>query len=225
MSFNKAIICLILLLGISAAKAQKYTNNQFVVFSYTVDIDDRVLQELKTVESSVNYKPIGKQGKIEALIIHTIYNMVTKTFSDSLKIFFLPSNYFGDKVKLNDYGYPDIVIQKAIRLADLKYYMKIKASVNNSKYDVKRKKITDNSFMPVVNLSIDIYNKFGFDPIQSSKGQGMVTKSININNSFLDGMNFASPDVKVETGTESLERLINKAVYESLYGIQNKKQK
>jgi hypothetical protein len=225
MNINKLLFSFLLLICITSLNAQKYANYQFVVFSYSVDIDERVQQELRTVEGSINYNPSGKQSKVDALLIHSIYNMVTKTFADSLKVFFLPANFFGDKVKLNEYGYPDIVIQKAIRLADMKYYIKIDASVSNSKYDEKGKKNTDNSFMPVVNISIDIYNKFGFNPIQSSEGQAMVSKPVIINPGFIAGLNFVSPDLKADNGVETMERLITKAMYESLYGIMYKKQK
>jgi hypothetical protein len=222
----KQLFCIlfILMLGFSAF-AQRYANNQFIIYSYSIDIDDRVKQELKVFEAQISYNPINKQNKVDAILIHTMYNLITKAFSDSLKIFFLPPHSLTDKAKFNEYGYPEIIIQKAIRLSDTKYFMKIEASIENSKYDEKGKKITENVFVPVVNVSISIYNKFGFNPIQTSEGQSIASKPIVVSPSFIAGMNFVSSDIETISGEESLKQIMDRAISDALYGIMNKKQK
>jgi len=150
----------LLFIGINIIYSQKYAKNQFVVFSYKVDIDERVKKELNPYSDKIKYDLNKKHSKVEGMLVHSIYSIITKTLSDSLDIYFLTPNCFGDKIKYNDFGYPEIVIQKAIRLMDAKYFMKIDASIENSKFDEKGKKISEGLFLPVVNISIEIYNKF-----------------------------------------------------------------
>jgi hypothetical protein len=205
--------------------AQKYTNNQFIIFSYSLDIDQRVKQELMVFEKYIQFKPVLQQEKIEAVLVHTLYNIVTKTFTDSLNIFFLPPNNLSDKVNYNAYGYPEIVIQKAIRLSDTKYFMKIQASIENSRYNEKGIKISSDNFLPLVNISFDIYNKFGFNPIQSAEGQALAHSPVKINKGFISGMNFISQDIAPEDGVEPLKKIMERAVIDALHEILVKKQR
>lgn len=213
---------LLFLLLSATSIAQKYTRNQFVVFSYSIDIDDRVKQELSPLVGQIDFIPVNKQDKVVATIVHTIYHTVTKTFEDSLGIFFLPPHSLSDKAKYTEYGYPDIIIQKAIRLSDTKYFMKIEASVENSKYNELGKKLVANEFVPVVNISISIYNKFGFNPIQTSEGQAIASKAVMVQPGFIAGMDFVANTIKPDSDI-TLKELMERAIFDALRGIVTKK--
>jgi hypothetical protein len=216
------LLCLILF---KTVFAQKYTNNQFVIFSYSVDIDERVRQELSALERYINYSPAKNQNKLDATIIHTFYNTFTKTFVDSLNVFFLSPSSLTDKAKYNAYGYPEILIQKAIRLSDIKYFMKISVSIENSKYDDNGRRLTNDEFLPLVTVSIDIYNKFGYNPIQSAEGQALSTSRVVITPGFLAGMNFVSKDIETEKNIEPLIKLMENAILDVLQSVKYTKQR
>jgi hypothetical protein len=202
---------------------QKYAKNQFVVFSYTVDVDDRVKKELSPFENLINYKLQKGQSAIEAMIVNSFYQIFTKTLEDSLMIYFLAPESMGDKATYTVYGYPDVVIQKAIRLSDVKYFMKIELSVENSKYDERGNKLKGDVFLPVVNVSVSIYNKFGFNPIQSAEGQAVASSPIQVKESFLAGLNFVSPSIKAKPEEETLKVLFERCTLNALYSIKYKK--
>jgi hypothetical protein len=203
--------------------SQKYARNQFVVFSYTVDIDERVKKELSSYQHLINYQVQKKQSAVEAMLVHSFYQIFTKLLEDSLMIYFLPPESMGSKASYTEYGYPDVVIQKAIRLSDVKYFMKIELSVENSKYDEKGNRLMADVFLPVVNVSVSIYNKFGFNPIQTAEGQAVASAPIQVKESFLAGLNFVSPTVKAGPNEETMKVLFERCALNALYSIKNKK--
>ena len=72
--------------------SQKYSNNQFVVFSYALDVDTKVKTELQPLENYIQVRTEKKQTKVDAMLVHSVYKIVTNLLADSLKIFFLPPN-------------------------------------------------------------------------------------------------------------------------------------
>lgn len=223
MKKNIFMILLFLVTTASAGWSQKYARNQFVVFSYTVDIDERVKKELSPYQNLINYQPQKKQTAVEAVLVHSFYQIFTKLLEDSLLIYFLPPESMGNKANYTEYGYPDVVIQKAIRLSDVKYFMKIELSVENSKYDEKGNRLTADVFLPVVNVSVSIYNKFGFNPIQTAEGQSVATAPVQVKESFLAGLNFVSPNIKAGANEETMRVLFERCALNALYSIQYKK--
>jgi hypothetical protein len=221
----RKIIFIALLLGafLSSGWSQKYARNQFVVFSYTADIDERVKKELGAYENLINYNPQKKQTAVEAMLIHSFYQIFTKLLEDSLLIYFLPPESMGSKASYTDYGYPDVVIQKAIRLSDVKYFMKIELSIENSKYDEKGNRLKEDVFLPVVNVSVGIYNKFGFNPIQTAEGQSVASVPVKMKAGFLAGLNFVSPNVKPEANEETMKILMERCALNALYSIKYRK--
>ncbi|MEJ5264659.1 MAG: hypothetical protein WHT29_05035 [Bacteroidales bacterium] len=223
MKNNVLLIALLLITTATAGWSQKYARNQFVVFSYTADIDDRVKKELSAYQNLINYQPQKKQTAVEAVLIHSFYQIFTKLLEDSLLIYFLPPESMGNKVSYTDYGYPDVVIQKAIRLSDVKYFMKIELSIENSKYDERGNRLTADVFLPVVNVSVSIYNKFGFNPIQTAEGQSVASAPIQVKESFLAGLNFVSPNIKAGANEETMKVLLERCAFNALYSIKYKK--
>ncbi|MCX7987390.1 MAG: hypothetical protein N2662_10670 [Bacteroidales bacterium] len=223
MTSKNLMIALLLIIGTSIAWSQKYARNQFVVFSYTTDIDERVKKELSSYQHLINYQPQKKQTAVEAMLVHSFYQIFTKLLEDSLLIYFLPPESMGNKASYTDYGYPDVVIQKAIRLSDVKYFMKIELSIENSKYDEKGNRLTADVFLPVVNVSVSIYNKFGFNPIQTAEGQSVASSPIQVKESFLAGLNFVSPTVKASKNEETMRLLFERCALNALYSIKYRK--
>ena len=222
-NFFKVLIFLLVFGGISFnLLGQKYARNQFTVYSYVVNIDENVKSQLSRFESSIKYKPTDKQNKTEAMLIHGLYNLTTQILSDSLSIFFLPTNSLGTKVKYSDYGYADITIQKAIRLADTKYFLKILAYVENDLYDDKNNKLPEGSFKPKIRLSIDIYNKYGYIPLQTSNSIITVKQPFKLSVNFLAGMNFVDESVTKQPNSETLADLFTKAILEAYSEIKYK---
>ncbi len=216
------LILLSLLIGSVNAQSQKYANSQFTLFSYEVSINERIKTELSPYENLITYKPQGKQDKIEGMLIHTLYSLASNILTDTLKIFILPVGSLTDKAKYNSYGYPEINIRKVIKLADTKYFLKIEAIIENDIIDLQTKKENKNIFRPKIIVKIDIFNKDGYLPIQSSVGSAEATSSVNITPEFIAGMNFMDDSVVKKQNMETLRDIMARSITEAIIKIKYK---
>jgi hypothetical protein len=209
---------------LSGTFCQKYAKSQFTLFSYTYKIDNKVKIELSPLESQIRFNPEKKQDKVEGMMIHSLFYFISKTLADSLEVYILPANSMSD-VKYNEYGYPDINIQKAIKHADTKYYFKIHVVIENYILDEQGKKIIEDIFRPKISISIDIYNKYGYLPIQSSESNATAMGPVKISPEFLAGMNFVDNSIQNSDNTETLKDIFMKAVLEAIFKIKHKSNK
>lgn len=204
------------------AFCQKYANSQFTLYSYTFNIDPIIKNELSTLENYIKYNPENKQDKVEGMLIHSLYNMINIVLTDTLGIYLLPVNSLTSKAKYSIYGYPDITIQRALKLADTKYFLKINASLENDISNKKGKKSTENIFKPKLIIKIDIFNKYGYLPIQTSESMATAIEPIILSPEYLAGMNFIDNSIKKMEGIETLKDIYIKAIIEAVLKIKYK---
>jgi hypothetical protein len=220
----KIFLSLIALIIAIPVFSQRYAKSQFSVFAYSYDIDERIKLELSPLEGSIKYNTENDQQVIEAMLVHSIYTIVTKCMEDSLGTYFLAPNSFQDKIKYDKYGYPDISIQKAIRLGDTKYFLKISVIVENEQFDINGKKKTTDEFQPKVTLTLSIYNKYGFEPLSSVEAVATAVKPVKLFPEFLAGMNFVDPSiVKKDRKMETLYDIVNRAALSGTLQLKYKK--
>jgi hypothetical protein len=214
--FVQLFFTIIGLLLFLPASAQRYAKSQFTLIAYEYEIDNKVKNDLYPLESYFKYNCEKGQNIIEATLISTVYGIVVQKMDDSLGCNFMPINTFTDKVKYNSYGYPDITIQKAIRLGDTKFYMRIILKVENEETDNEGKKTTEDIIRPKVTITLEIYDKNGFEPIQVIEGSASAVQAVKLTPEFIVGMNFADPTIKRKINSETLSDIINRAMLSAL---------
>lgn len=205
--------------------AQRYAKKHFTCFSYEVNMNDKIRIPLTGFENHIQINLEGTQNKTEALIYHGIYKTVTKILADSLQIFILPPNSLTNKAKYNIYGYPDISIQKAIRLSDTKYFFKVYAIIENDLFDDNGNRYPEGTFKPQLKIKVELYSKEGYNPIHVSEGFAEVPKPLDNNLSFISGMEFADPAIKSNEDNSTLKFLISHASIQAAIGLKYTKPK
>ena len=221
---NKLIILLFLSLIIpTKIFSQRYTKGQFTMFSYYVNVDEKFKAEISPFESYFKINTGKKQEKSIAILVHNLYELTTQLLSDSLSISILPPNSLADKVKYSDYGYPDISIQKAQRLADSKYFLKILAYFENNPLDEKGSKLPENNFRLQCRINIDLYNAQGIIPMKAASGIYTLRTPIKITTEFFDDLNFVEIPDKTKSDRETLKEIMILAIDDAIYQIKHKK--
>jgi hypothetical protein len=219
----KYTFLLIFLCSISISSyCQKFAKSQFTLFSYDVFISDRVRTELSSMEGYINFRPSENQNKVEGMLMHGFYEMINNILTDTLNIFILPVSSLTSKAKYNAYGYPEINIRKAIKLADTKFFLKIGATFENAISENKTKQENIDIFKPKVVVRIDIYNKEGYLPIQSSVGSAEAINAVKISPEFISGMKFVDESVIKKLNNEDLKDIITRAIIEAIIKIKYK---
>lgn len=225
MKLKFTFLVLFIVLIAPVLSAQRYAKKHFTFFSYNIYLDEHVRLHLSGLDNQVQIKTEGKQNKIDALLYHNIYNIVTKNLTDSLEIFFLAPNSLSRKAKYNLYGYPDISIQKAIRLSDTKYFLKLYVNIENDLFDKDEKRYPEGTFKPIVKIVAEIYSKEGFNPIQVVEGIAEASQPVFLKPSFLVGFDFIDPSVKSDNKVKSLKSLISEASQQVVWNIKYTKPK
>jgi hypothetical protein len=201
---------------------QKYAKSQFTLYSFSFNIDDKIKLELSPLENYIKFKPDKKQDKITGMLVNSLYYFTNQFLTDSLSIYILPINSLG-KIKYDDYGYPNTNIQKALKFSDTKYFLKIDASLEN---DVKdNKKNNEDIFKPKIKITLSIYNKYGFLPIQTSESSATAENPIKISQEFISGMNFVDASILKKPNTETLRDIYFKAILQAVLQLKYKSNK
>jgi hypothetical protein len=221
---TKILITLVILISLNLS-AQKYIKSQFTLFDYTYEIDAKVKAELTSVESYITFKPEGKQNKVEGMLVNSLYDMIVKTMEDSLKIFMLPPNSLTNKVKYDEYGYPSVSIQRALKLVDTKYFLKIKAFIGNDIVDNNGNKLPEGEFKPKIKINLYVYDKYGYIPIHESEASASAIKSIIVTPKFIAGLSFVDSSLVKDSNEETLADIFNSAILEAVNQLQHKKNK
>jgi hypothetical protein len=205
MKINHFTIGLLLLLTISyAAFSQKIANKQFALISYDLSISNEVKDELKELESYIKAIKVyntPESDKLKAIFIHNLFYTVTEELKNDLKIEILPINAFLNKIKYDNYGYPQTNIQEAIRKGNSAYYFKVQATIESNTKKLSQinpelfKDLTNNVIVPKIILDITVYSKDGVLPVDRWIGEATSEAPLVVNEYLL--MGFDNKDLEV----------------------------
>ena len=176
--------------------SQKIADKQFSLISYDLSISNELNDELKDLEpyiKSIKVYNTPERDKLKAIFIHNVFYTLKDKLKEDLKIDILPINAFLDKVKYDDYGYPQTNIQNAIRKGNSPYYFKVQ--VNIESFTKKQSQLSPDQFkdlsfnpiVPKITIDITIYNKEGVLPVDHWVGIAMPTNPLSINEYLLKG--------------------------------------
>jgi hypothetical protein len=214
---NKALVVLIFILGIiNGVYGQNLKKSQFTTFSYIFETDETVIKALKPYVNFIKLKQNNDESKVQGVLVHTLFKLISKKMEDSLSSYIMPAKSFVDKATYNEFGFPDLSIQKAIRYGDTKFFLKIIASISNEIYDLKGEKYPIGSIVPKVHLKLEIYNKYGYVPIFIAEGDGSAYKPVKLSADYLAGMDFMDSKLIKPEGEEVLFDLFNRAAIEAI---------
>lgn len=220
-----AFVAIFVSMVVFQVSGQKFAKSQFTLFNYSLELNEKVKAELSKYESYIKYKTDKDQDKLEAILYHSVYDVVSKEITDSLGVFILPVNSMSTSAKYNDYGYPQIGIQKALKLGNTKYFFKLIALIDLDAFNNDGSKLPENAFRPKVTITIELYNKFGYLPIQTSEGTASANGVVDLSPEYLAGLNFVDNSQLKKTGQEAFVDIIKRATFEAVYGLKHKSNK
>ncbi len=217
--------CIVVVANILQLSAQKFANGQFTLFSFTYEIEESVTDLLVSTASQITLNAADDKAKVNGMMVQTMWSMICKKMQDTFKTYILPANSFNDKVKYDEFGFPDISIQKAIKLSDTKYYFKMLMTIESEVYDNNGVKYLKDEFVPKVSLVFEIYDKHGYIPIRTADGFGTALKPVVVTNDYIAGMNFAKNKITTQKIEETLWSLFNRAATEVVLELKQNKKK
>jgi hypothetical protein len=213
---KRKLILLIILLGvIYQLQAQKTVRNaQITLFGYDYSFSSAFMDSFSKLSPNFTFKGTGKQNSAEVILARNIYVVVKEQLSKVYNLYALPENSFQKDVKYDENGYPQLLIQKAIKEGTTRFYFKVIASIDNVPVTDLPKECP-NGVYPRVNICIKIYNKFGYEPVKVMEGSYYPTKPYAFTPDKLNGLELTKQEEETET-PGSVRNLISEAVYRAV---------
>lgn len=184
--------------------SQRIEGKTFTLFNYNMVLDVEFKQTISILESNIT-NPTYKGDKLSEAFTHITYAEIKDKLENGKSVFILPANSFQDKIKYDEYGYPQITIQKAIKKSDTRLFVKIYVF-----YKIESFGDQDDMIKPKVSIVVDFYNDLGYIPIKKFKAEAISDTYMKVNKEFLYG--FDRKIKKENPDTKTLIDILNKAI-------------
>lgn len=187
-------IGLLLFILINNIRAQRFEDHDFSATSVKVTFSNDFINKIEPLRALIEGYFFEGQGsdRVKALIVHNTFATFKYMTEEQLSIAILPPNVLGKKSKYDEYGYPDITVQKAIDKRASKFFYKL--HVNYESMSLKNyyyvdsllgpgQKVEDiemNYLIPRVSITWNIYNKDGTLPIKTYSSNAVSKKPITV---------------------------------------------
>lgn len=182
---------------------QKFEGSQFCPIGYNLMAGKSFKSRIAPIYSKL---PGNMQNtdKMEYILTYSLYEILSRQLMEILKVYIPPPTIFEDKVKYNQYGFPEVTVQKAIKLSDAKYFFKCQIRVEEAFPTATPQGMVT----PGINIMFTLYSKQGYVPIKNVNVNKVMPQAVKADLSLLAGL--TSQVIKAEGPT--LEELMMECV-------------
>ncbi len=207
----------ILILSLANSYAQKTARNaQVSLFSYEYTLSDVFSEQFKTLS---NYFDINNKDAAlasEAILARNVFEEIKQSLEKVYGLYVLPENSFQDDAKYDANGYPQILIQKAIREGNTKFFFKIITRFDFVPINELPKEIVDGQY-PRISICIKIFNKFGYEPIQIMEASYYTNQPFSFTPEKLNGLAYTTlENEKDKPEVVSFKKIIKECTYRAV---------
>lgn len=225
MKFSRLTFITLLILGVlNQSFAQNYRNRQLAVISYNVSIH----QSLKVMlDQHANLFPDvenRRADKIIAALKERSWVLIEDRLEAGTGMYILPLNAHGKSFSYDVYGFPEIAINRALRVGTSKHYIRVDLtlSATSARRDTgygSRPAARDTStnegevegdVTPQVSITVTTYTDKGVIPLQRVTGTATASRPWFINEDIFTGLANRKEWSKEDTNT--IMGLINAAL-------------
>ncbi len=199
--------------------AQKYRKKETTLISFKIYITPDYMAKFSEY-SNLFRKPV-KPGvnRITSHLTSDIWDMVKQKLTSDVGMLILPIDAYGNKFNYDQYGFPDVSINKALQRGNSKLYIKVDVEISpefESKYLTKSSsdsstqlvQLTYNEIKPKITIKMNIFNDKGVVPVANCIGEAVSSKVITLNDKYFDG--FVNTNIAVPH--ETLYKLVDQAI-------------
>jgi hypothetical protein len=185
---NFIITTLLFVISLNVS-AQNFTDKQFALINYELEITDEFRKDMKPLKKFIKKVEVHNKDtddKLKALMVHHFYYHLAEQLEKHAEIDIIPINTFMQEVKYDEFGYPKSNISKILRIGDSHFYFKLKILVD-SKTEEKKKndpKLRGDISFPAITIDINVYNDEGIIPVDRWKGTKIAYKPFEVNERF-----------------------------------------
>ena len=222
---NKKIILVLVLLGFSVSlTAQNYRNKQLALISYSYNIHPNIKPQLDEFTYLLPDLQEPKTDKTIAILKNNSWQILKERLEEETNMYILPITAHGKDFKYDEYGYPNMTINRALRKGNARYYIRVSIAI--AAYSNKTDKgygttvnkdttktpeaISEGLLIPEITIEVTTYTRDGILPMQKVVGSAMATEPWVISPSTFDGLK-KGEDYKLDD-PNNIMGLINSAI-------------
>lgn len=214
---RKLFLISIVIFFCASGFAQKTARNaQVSLFSYDYTFSADFIDKFKALSSNFSINKKDPKLAAEAILARNVFEEIKSSLDKVYGLFVLPENSFLDAAKYDDNGYPQILIQKAIREGNTKFFFKISTRFDFVPLTELPERIAPGEY-PRVYICIKIYNKFGYEPIQVMEATYYTDKPFSFNAEALSGLEYTTKEeATAADGVMTIKQLIKECTYRAV---------
>lgn len=213
MNINKFSLLIIFLIFSTNSQSvpRKYINKQFTPYLYEVSISKDFSEAISPlnfyIKSAIKGYNNRKQEKLLGRMYDITYTLIEERLEKDCQVDILPVNTFQERIKYNEYNYPDASIKKAQRISYTNYYFKIEIEM-----DAKSHSEASNTICPEVSVTLSVYDKVGILPIDRANGSAHCTQPLKITEDLLAGISSPLSREEVMKRDNAMMKIIYTAI-------------
>jgi len=214
---KKIFLLCALITVLTTGYAQKTARNaQISLFSYDYTFSSDFMDKFKTLSSNFIINQKDPQLAAEAILARNVFEEIKVSLDKVYGLFVLPENSFQNDAKYDINGYPQILIQKAIREGNSKFFVKIITRFDFVPLSELPERLTEGDYTRV-SICIKIYNKYGYEPIQVMEATYYPDAALNFNEDVLDGLEYTNrEETKTPEGIMTFKKIIKECIYRAV---------
>ncbi len=230
---KKLIIFSILLLSIITSEstfAQKYRKKEVSIISFKLNISADYRSKVDAFSGYFNEPKNKNANRVDNQIIYTAWDLISEKLKNEVGMILLPLDAYGNKFTYDNYGFPDVGINKALNKGQSKYYAKIDIDFGpefSAKYITKSQPdsanqiihLKDDEIKPKVTINLTIYSDKGIIPVANCIGEATTEEIIVMDKSFFDGI----INNDIDPSKNTLYNLIEKASKKLIISVYSNK--
>ncbi|HNS29657.1 MAG TPA: hypothetical protein PKL52_03900 [Tenuifilaceae bacterium] len=188
-------------LGINSF-SQSLRNKEVALIAFNCNVNQAILQLLDEFSQDFPEVENPKCNKYMNAIKMNSWSMIEDMLRAEFNIYMLPLNTFGKSFSYDQYGFPDVNINRALRQGASRFYLKadliftqiakpieIGASSRTNKENGDDEEEADpNSFTPEVTITLTFYTNKGIIPLQKVTGIAQASTPWNVSDELLNGL-------------------------------------
>jgi hypothetical protein len=168
---------------VAQAQTQRYQNRQLALisFNYTISKDIKTnFDEFAHLFPEVDHK---KADRIIAVAKEFTWYILKERLESETGMYILPINSHGSSFKYDEYKFPNVNINKALKHGSTRYYLKVDLIISSgipkgemgygampTDDAITEGMDLESACLPVMDMEISIYNDKGILPIQKISG-------------------------------------------------------
>lgn len=200
---NKRIMLILVLLGFSVSlTAQNYRNKQLALISYSYNIHQNIKPQLDEFAYLFPDAQESKADKTIATLKNNSWQILKERLEEETSMYILPITAHGNDFKYDEYGFPDMSINRALRKGNSRYYIRVSVTIAtlsnkadkgygttvNKDTTQNPKAIPEGSLVPEITIEVTTYTREGILPMQKVVGSAIATEPWVISPSTFDGL-------------------------------------